>query len=316
MAIIVRGVENIRERYTGAVLTIGNFDGVHVGHQKIFREVLEKARALRGTAMAITFDPHPMKVVAPERGIRVLTPFAERARLMELFGIEVIFCINFNREFANMRPDDFIQDFIVRKIGAKAVIVGHNYTFGRGKKGTTRLLRGRGARLGFSLTVVRNARLFGDVVSSSRIRSLVSRGRVCEASWLLGRPYMIEGTVIQGAGRGRRLLNVPTANIRTPNELVPREGVYAVKVGLEGRLLGGVANIGKNPTFGENQMSYEVHIFDFSANILGKEMKVYFVDRIRDEKTFPDVRSLHEGILRDIERARDILLTKKYPKVI
>ncbi len=316
MAITIKGIENMGERYTGVVLTIGNFDGVHVGHQKIFRKVLEESRAAHGTAMAITFDPHPMKVVAPERGVRVLTPFAEKARLMEFFGIEVILCINFNREFANMRPDDFIRDVIVRRIGAKAVIVGHNYTFGKGKKGSTRLLRRRGTRFGFSLAVVRNARLFGDVVSSSRIRSLVSRGRVCEASWLLGRPYMIEGTIIKGAGRGGSLLNVPTANIRTPNELVPREGVYAVKVGLQGRLLDGVANIGKNPTFGENQMSYEVHLFDFSESILGEEMRVFFIDRIRDEKTFSDVRSLHESIIRDIVRAKEILTTKKYPKAI
>ncbi len=316
MAIVLRGIESLRERYNGVVLTIGNFDGVHLGHQKIFRKVLERSKALKGTSVAITFDPHPMKVVAPERGVRVLTSFTEKARLMELFGIEVILCINFSREFAGMRPDDFISDVIVDRLGSKEVIVGHNYTFGKGKKGTTQLLRRRGGRLGFTLSVVRNARLFGDVVSSSRIRSLVSRGRVCEASWLLGRPYLIEGTVIKGAGRGGSLLNVPTANIRTPNELVPREGVYAVKVGLEGQLLDGVANIGKNPTFGENQMSYEVHIFDFSEAILGEDMRVYFIDRIRDEKTFPDVKSLHDGILKDIDRAKETLRTKKYPKVL
>ncbi len=313
---IIRGIENLKNPYTNAVVTIGNFDGVHIGHQKIFREVIGRADSHRGTSVAITFEPHPMKVVAPERGVRVLTPFEEKARLMAVFGIEAVLCINFNREFANTRPDDFIHDVIIEKLGAKEVIVGHNYTFGKGKKGTTDLLRRRGKRLGFSLKVVRNARLFGDVVSSSRIRSLVSRGRVCEASWLLGRPYMIEGTVIKGAGRGSSLLNVPTANIRTPYELVPKEGVYAVKAGLEGRFLDGVANIGRNPTFGEKQMSYEVHIFDFSERVLDKDMRVYFIDRIRDEKTFPDIQALHEGILRDIARAKDILRTKKYPKVI
>ncbi len=316
MMVAVRGIENLRGRYPNVVLTIGNFDGVHIGHQKIFSNVVERAKSRGGVAMAITFDPHPMKVVAPERGVRVLTPFGEKARLMGAFGIEVVLCISFSREFSGMKPDDFIKDVIAGRIGAKEVIVGHNYTFGKGKKGTTELLRRRGRRLGFSLTVVRNARLFGDVVSSSRIRSLVSRGRVCEASWLLGRPYMIEGEVVKGAGRGKSLLNVPTANIRTPNELVPREGVYAVKALIKGKLLDGVANMGKNPTFGEGEMSYEVHLFDFSGDVLGETMRVYFIDRIRDEKTFPDIAALHEGILRDIERAGEILKTKKYPKVI
>lgn len=313
--VIIRGMKNFREKYPEVILTIGNFDGVHVGHQKIFRKVEERSKA-GGTAMAITFDPHPMKVLAPERGVRILTSLEEKARLMEIFGIRVLLCMDFDREFSGMKPDDFISAIIVEKIRAKEIIVGHNYTFGKGRKGTTALLRRRGEKYGFSLSVVRNAHLHGDVVSSSRIRSLVSRGRACEASWLLGRPYMIEGTVIAGAGRGARLLNVPTANISTANELVPREGVYAVKVGLKGRLLDGVANIGKNPTFGENLMSYEVHIFDFSENILGEDMKVHFIDRIRDEKTFSDIRSLQECILRDIGRAREILKTKKYPKVI
>lgn len=313
---IIRGIENLKERYARVVLTIGNFDGVHVGHQKIFKKVLERTHAIRGTAVAVTFDPHPMKVVAPERGVRVLTPFAEKARLIQLYGVDVVLCINFDREFSAMKPDDFIADFIADRLEAKEVIVGHNYTFGKGKKGTTQLLRRRGKRLGFSLSVVRNASLFGDVVSSSRIRSLLGRGRVCEASWLLGRPYMIEGIVVKGAGRGGSLLNIPTANIKTPNELVPKEGVYAVKAGFDGMLMDGVANVGRNPTFGENQMSYEVHIFDFSENILGKPIRLHFIDRIRDEKTFPDVRSLHEAILRDIERARETLKTKKYPTVI
>ncbi len=314
--IIIRGLHNIREKYKDVVLTVGNFDGVHIGHQKIFKTVVEKSKARDGTATAITFDPHPAKVIAPERGVRILTSFHEKARLMQFLGIQVILCIHFDREFANMKPDDFIKDVIVDRIGAREVIVGHNYAFGKGKKGNTALLRRRAGKYGFNFEVIRNARLFGDVVSSSRIRSLLSRGRVCEASWLLGRPYSIEGTVIKGAGRGARLLNIPTANIATPNELVPKEGVYAVKVGLEGKILDGAANIGKNPTFGNNLMGYEVHLFDFSGNIVGKDLRVYFIDRIRDEKAFSDIETLRENIVRDIERAKDILKNKRYSTVI
>lgn len=313
---IIKGLENLKERYRNVVCTIGNFDGVHIGHQKIFRNVVERAKTIEGTALAVTFEPHPLKVIAPERGVRILTPFTEKARLMELFGIEALLCIHFDREFANTKPDDFIRGVIADRIGAKEVIVGHRYAFGKGKKGSTALLRRRSRTYGFTFRVVRNARLYGEVVSSSRIRSLLARGRVCESSWLLGRPYMLEGKVVRGAGRGGSLLNVPTANIETSNELVPKEGVYAVKVGLEGQILDGAANIGRNPTFGGQRMNYEVHILDFSGNILGKELKVYFIDRIRDEKTFSDFKVLHENILRDIERAKEILRTKKYPKAL
>jgi len=314
--VIIKGLDNLKEKYRHVVLTIGNFDGVHIGHLKIFRNVVERARAVRGTAMAVTFDPHPLKVIAPERGVRILTPFREKARLIESSGIDVLVCIHFDREFAHTKPDDFIRDVIVDRIGAKEVIVGHNYAFGKGKKGGTALLRRRGRKYGFAFRVIRHARLYGEVASSSRIRSLLGRGRVCESSWLLGRPYMIEGKVIKGAGRGGSLLNVPTANIETTSELVPKEGVYAVKVGLEERIFDGVANIGRNPTFGEQRMSYEVHIFDFSENVLGRYLRVYFIDRIRDEKTFPDVRALHDSILRDIERAKEILRTKRYTRLI
>lgn len=314
--IVIRGIENLREKYKDVVLTIGNFDGVHIGHQKIFGSVVERARAMGGTAMAMTFDPHPIKVMAPERGVRIMTPFHEKARLMEFFGIDVILCINFDRDFAKTEPDDFIKGVVVGKVAAKAVIVGHNYAFGKGKRGSTALLRRRGRKFGFDVRVIRNSRLYGETVSSSRIRSLVGRGRVCEASWLLGRPYMIEGRVIKGTGRGGSLLNIPTANIATPNELVPKEGVYAVKVLLGGRIYDGAANIGKNPTFGENLMSYEVHLFDFSGDLLGKDLRIYFIDRIRDEKRFPDIGTLRENIVRDIGKAKTVLGTKRYPKLI
>jgi len=295
------------------VLTIGNFDGVHIGHQKILQSVRERARTIGGTAMAVTFDPHPAKIVTPEKGVRVLTSFQEKMRLMELYGVEVTLCIRFDKEFSAIKPDEFVRDVIAGRIGARGVIVGHSYSFGKGKKGTTELLRRRSRQYGYIFRVIRSARLFGDVVSSSRIRSLLGRGRVSEASWLLGRPYMMEGTVIKGTGRGERILNIPTANICTLNELVPKEGVYAVKAEFEGKILDGAANLGKNPTFGENKVSYEVHILDFSENVLHKKLKVHFVDRIRDERSFPDVSALREEIKKDIEHARAILTGRKYP---
>jgi riboflavin kinase/FMN adenylyltransferase len=322
--------------YPNPVITIGNFDGVHLGHQKIFKRVVEKAEDINGTPVAITFEPHPVRVLAPERGLKILTTFEDKIKLIADNGIKVLICINFNREFARTDPDEFIKNILIDKLGAKWVIVGHNYAFGKGKKGTTSLLRRRGKKYGFGVSVVRYAKVYDDIVSSSRVRSLLLRGRVCEASRMLGRAYHIEGTVIRGAGRGAALLRIPTANITTPNELVPKEGVYAVRVSfrrqktedrkqktdkkeslisdicaLSSEVYDGVANIGKNPTFattfGSLPMSYEVHIFNFNRDILGQMLKIHFIDRIRDERKFSSISELEEQIKKDIEKAKQIL---------
>lgn len=304
---VLNAIEDIRPRHRGAVVTIGNFDGVHLGHQKIISTVLEKAAELGARGMAITFRPHPMKVLRPEQDVRVLTPPEEKARLMKAYGLDSVLFIPFDRAFAGMEADDFIRDVLVGKLAAKVVVVGHGYAFGRGKKGTTELLRRRGRKYGFGVKVVRNAARGGNVVSSSRIRGLLGRGRVREAARYLGRPYMIEGTVGKGAGRGARILDTPTANISTPNELVPRRGVYAVRASVGGRAFDGVASIGTNPTFGNGEQSYEVHLFGFSGDLRGETLRVYFVQRLRDEARFPDADALHAQILADIARAKEVL---------
>jgi len=312
---LIRGLNALRERYPDTVLTIGNFDGVHLGHQKILLAVIRRAEEVKGTAMTITFEPHPIKVLAPEKELKILTTFKEKKRLMEAMGMNVLLCINFNKEFSNLSPDGFIEDVLVRKIGAKEVIVGHGYAFGKNRKGTTELLRRRGRKFGFSVKVVRDAKVYGEVVSSSKIRSLLMRGRAYEASTLLVRAYTIEGDVIRGMGRGGKLLNIHTANITTPVELAPKEGVYAVRVGYRGEFFEGVANIGRKPTFGNADVSYEVHIFNFSGNLLGEHIRIYFIDWIRSERLFPDVLSLKKQIMGDIEHAKEILRNKN-PKLI
>lgn len=315
-------MEIIRElqsklNYPNPVVTIGNFDGVHIGHQKIFDRVVKKSQEIKGTPIAITFDPHPVRVLVPERGLKMLTTPEDKIKLISANGIKVIVCVSFTKEFARTDPDDFIKNILFDKLGAKWVIVGHNYAFGKGKKGTPTLLRRRGKKYGFGVSVVRYAKVHGDIVSSSRIRSLLLRGRVCEASRMLGRAYHIEGTVIKGAGRGASLLHTPTANVATQNELVPKEGVYAAKVsignGQESEVYNGVVNIGKNPTFGDAPMSYEVHIFDFNKNLLGEKIKIHFIDRIRDEKKFQSASELQDQIKRDIQKAKEILFKRNDP---
>ena len=319
------------------VVTIGNFDGVHLGHQKIFKEVVAKAEEIGGTPIAITFQPHPVRVLAPERGLKMINTPEDKETLIERVGINTLIRISFNRDFSHTNPDAFIQNILVDMIGAKWVIVGHSYAFGKGKRGTTSMLRVRGRKYGFKTHVVRYATVHDDVVSSSRIRSLLLRGRVCEASSMLGRAYHISGTVIKGAGRGGPLLNTPTANITTPNELIPREGVYAVKVSFRRRnrdavnrssalcplpfalcppspeVFDGVANIGSNPTFCEAAMSYEVHIFGFNKNLIGENLRIHFIDRIREEKKFASVQELKDHIDNDIRQAKRILSSRKDP---
>jgi riboflavin kinase/FMN adenylyltransferase len=293
------------------VITIGNFDGVHIGHQKIFKAVVEKAKEIKGTPVAMTFEPHPVRVLSPERGLKLITSSENKTRLIFETGIKAIICVDFDRNFAHTDAEDFIKEFLVNRLRAKWIVVGHNYTFGRAKKGNAALLRRRGKKYGFGVSVVRYAKVRGGIVSSSRVRHSVLSGKVGEASQMLGRAYHIDGIVIKGAGRGKSLLKTPTANIATDNELIPKEGVYAVKVTMAGRVYDGVANIGKNPTFKEGKMSYEVHIFDFHRNVLGRRLRVHFIGRIRDEKKFSRIEELFEHIKKDIETAKQMLKKRK-----
>lgn len=314
---IVPGIESLHKIFPYPVLTIGNYDGIHLGHQKILSMVLKRAEEIEGTSMVMSFDPHPVKVLAPERNMKLLVTPEEKARLIEAMGIDVLLCVKFDKEFSRMLPDDFIRNVLVERINVKEIIVGTNYVFGKNKKGTIDLLRRRGEKYGFSVKAVRHVMVHGHIVSSSTIRSLLLKGAVSEVSNFLGRAYSIEGTVIKGKGRGQSILHVPTANISTPVEIAPKEGVYAVRVGLTGlkrTVCDGVANIGKNPTFGNSDVSYEVHLFNFEGDLLGKNLRIYFIDRIRGERTFPDPISLGKQICEDIEQAKELL--KKNPVIL
>lgn len=307
---IFKDFDSLEKKFKDIVLTIGNFDGLHIGHQKILKKVIERARAKDGTSAVLTFEPHPAKVLHPSQGLRIITPFREKARLIDALGIDLLLCLTFDRKIADMEAEDFIRDVIVERIGATEVIIGHNYRFGRKKKGTIELLRRRERRYGFRTIVIRSKILSGTIVSSSRIRDLISHGKVQEASHLLGRPYMIEGRVIKGKGRGARLLNIPTANLETDYELIPAKGVYVVKVGIDNSIYGGVMNIGENPTFCNGSLSLEVHILDFSGDLLESTIRVSFLNRLRGEKRFSDIENLRRAILNDINSARRYLTGK------
>ena len=307
---IIKDIVSLKKSYPNTVLTIGNYDGVHLGHQKILSMVGKKAEEIGGTSMVMTFDPHPVKVIAPEKNVKLLTTPEEKARLIAKMGIDVLLFITFTKEFSQIAPDEFISELLVKKLNIKEVIVGANYSFGKSKKGNIDLLRKRGKEFGFHATAVQDVMLHGNIVSSSSIRSLLLKGAVQDVITYLGRAYSILGTVIKGKGRGKSILNIPTANITSPVEIAPKEGVYAVRVGYKGSIYDGVANIGKNPTFGNTDVSYEVHLFGFSGDLIGESLRIYFIDRIRNERTFPDVATLEKQIREDMDIAGKILIAK------
>jgi riboflavin kinase / FMN adenylyltransferase len=305
--------ENIIDHFrkSRAVVTLGAFDGIHKGHQKIFAAVVKKSAEINGLPIAITFDPHPMRVLMPERRLRLITSAIDKEKIIFKTGISDIVNIDFSPEFARTDAEDFVSDILVGLLNAKWVIVGHNCRFGHNRKGNADLLRKIGRKLGFGVSVIRHASLHGDVISSSRVRSAVLGGRVADAELMLGRAYHIDGGVIKGTGRGISLLNIPTANLDSQNELIPKEGVYAVKVSFGGKVYDGVSNIGRNPTFKEDVMSYEIHILDFKRNLLGKKLRVHFLERIRDERRFSSIEDLRAQIRRDIDMARRLICRNK-----
>ena len=303
---IVRGLKNFNERLPSPVLTLGNFDGVHLGHQAIFKKVIERAREINGTSIVFTFEPHPLKVLAPERSPRMLNTFHGKMKLLAAAGIEIVICANFTRTFAEQHPEDFARDVLFKQIGVREVYVGYDYAFGKGREGSIESLKGMGRTFGFEVGVVEAVQVNDIVVSSSAIRDLISSGSVEEAAGLLGRRYAIEGEVVHGSHRGQAL-GFPTANLKIVNELIPSHGVYAVLAQIENQTFKGVASIGVRPTFDAGSVSIEVYLFDFHKELYGKEMEVAFVKRLRGEEKFPSADALVQQIRKDVQDAQAVL---------
>ncbi|MEK6528621.1 MAG: bifunctional riboflavin kinase/FAD synthetase [Nitrospirota bacterium] len=304
---LIDGIEHLTGKFAYPVVAIGNFDGVHLGHQAIFRMISERAKKKNGTSVILTFEPHPLRIIAPERAPQLLTPFKDKINLIESFGVDVIICINFTKDFASIKAEDFVKNILVANIEPKEIFIGSNYRFGKGRKGSPELLKELGSQYGFEVTVVNEIKINGAALSSSKIRTLIAKGKIEDASLFLGRHYSVVGIVVEGAKRGKKLLNIPTANIAVFNELLPKDGVYAVSVELDRKTYGGAANIGFKPTFEDKKFSFEVHILDFDKDILGKNIRVNFIKRIRDEMKFPDIETLSAQMRKDIENIRKIL---------
>jgi len=308
---LIRKIEDLAPTYPYPVLTLGNFDGVHLGHQALFRRVKERAQEKRGTSMVMTFWPHPMRVLKKDADLPLITVYDQKMELLQAQGIDVVICLDFTPELAAVPPRDFVKTYLVDRIGVKEVIIGYDFRFGAKGAGNRALLLEMGAEHGFTVDTVGPQSDAGEqIISSTRIREVIRAGAVDEAPALLGRYYRISGRVIEGRRRGGKLLGFPTANLKLADELVPRTGVYAVLVTFEGQVYPGVANIGYNPTFGDVGLSVEVHCFDFDTDIYGREIKVDFVRRVRSEKKFSGPDELKAQISNDCQLARQILASE------
>lgn len=308
---IIQKERDLKRPYKNPVLTIGNFDGVHLGHQRIFQQVREKAKEIGGESIVYTFDPHPAEILAPERKPPLITPMKERLRLIEAQGIDWAIVAHFTKEYARQSPEDFVRGTLYDQIQIRHLYVGHDFTFGKGGQGDIALLKDLGRKYGFNVEVIEAVRVEGKVVSSSLIRDLLQRGEPREAAKFLGRNYQIAGKVIHGHGRGSRKLGFPTANIRPERDgvLIPKGGIYAVFTFLGNKQYSGVANLGWNPTFHDQTFSIEIHILNFDREIYGQMLRVEFVERLRDEVAFGGPEELVAQIKKDITQAKRIFKT-------
>ncbi len=291
----------------GAVVTIGNFDGLHLGQRALIERVVDRGGELAAPAVVVTFEPHPLKVLTPESAPPCLTTQRQKLRLLEQSGVDAVAIVEFDAGFARTSASTFVEEFLAGRLGAVEVHVGTRFTFGRNREGSLDYLTDRGARLGLGAYGVPEVLHDGEAISSTRIRTLVAGGRVDEAARLLGRAYAVEGRVEPGEARGREL-GWPTANLSVDNELFPMDGVYATEARLEGEEEGriSVTNVGTRPTFGGDAARLiESHLLDFDGDLYGRRIELRFCSKLRGERRFGSAAELVSQIERDVLQARE-----------
>ncbi len=306
---LLRSVSELATLPGPLALGIGVFDGVHLGHQAVIASTLAAAREAGGTAVIVTFDPHPARILRPENPPRLLTSTAHKLQLLAGTAVGHILLVEFNRDFASQSPGAFIGALAAHARPLRAICVGEDWAFGRNRSGNVDFLRSEGTKLGFSVVAVPPVRIGDETVSSTLIRGAVEAGDLTKAEACLGRPYTILGTVVEGRKLGRTL-GFPTANLSAHNEQFPPNGVYAVRAVTDGACYDGVANIGLRPTIenGELGRLLEVHLFDFAGDLYGRDVEVAFAKFLRPEKKFPDLDALRAQIGRDTQSSRDFFL--------
>jgi len=308
---IYRHFETLPQEARGAAIAVGNFDGVHLGHQGVIGEAGRIARAANRPWAVLTFEPHPRRVFKPDLEPFRLTPFRAKARALEGLGVDAMIVQRFNRDFSQRPAEDFVTQVLVEGFGARHVVAGYDFVFGHNRGGNCEMLLAMGQKLGFGFTAVSAIEgPDGQVYSSTRVRQCLAGGDVAGAAAVLGRPFEIEGRVAHGDKRGRQI-GFPTVNLHLGSMVRPALGVYAVRVGLlhdrEARWIDGVANVGKRPTFGGEDVVLEAHLFDFTGDLYGKRVTVQLLQYIRAEKKFDGLAALRAQIAADGDAARGIL---------
>ena len=292
------------EQRLPTAVTIGNFDGVHLGHQQILRRLVERAEKSNWMSAVLTFFPHPARVLRPEQAPPLLATLDQRLAAFGAAKIDATLVLNFDRELAQVTAADFVKRYLLETMRAKAVLVGETFRFGHRQAGDVNLLCELGKRWGFEVDVVPPVTIEGVAVSSMAVREAVRDGRMEDARKLLGRPYALAGQIRTGTGQGRKLV-VPTLNLNTEQELLPKMGVYATEVALDGKVYRAATNVGVRPTFDGSRTTVESHLLDFNENRISGPIEVRFCTRLRDEKKFSGPEALREQVLKDIERARE-----------
>ncbi len=302
---IIRDLEALA-RHPYPVTAIGNFDGVHMGHRAILKSAIERARAAGGTAFALTFDPLPAKLLVPDRAPKLILIPDDKLELLRLSGIDGVIVLNFTLELSLLSPRDFVCDYLLGRIGAREVVVGHSVSFGHNRAGNAAMMVELGREFGFDTNVVGPVKVGGLEVSSTKVRDLIQAGEMRAAAKLLGRYHFLHGPVVRGRERGRAI-GFPTANIESETECIPPDGVYATRVILDDGAYPSITNIGMRPTFAETARSIEAHIFDFTRDLYGLRLKLEIIERIRGERKFNSADALKRQIALDLGKAREIL---------
>lgn len=310
---LIRGLHNLKPRHRGCAATIGNYDGVHLGHQAVLGQLAQKASELGLPATVIVFEPQPQEYFHPDAAVPRLTRLREKLQALRRFGVERVLCLRFDDTLANMPPDEFIRRILVEGVGVRYLVVGDDFRFGRGRKGDFALLQQVGKKHGFPVVPMLTFNIDGARVSSTRVRAALAAGDLAGAEELLGRPYRMSGRVAHGAKRGRTI-GIPTANVYLHRKATPVKGVYVAEVfGLDQEPLHAVANVGTRPTVDGTRGILEVHLLDFDQQIYGRYVHVNFLHKLRDEKRFDSLDELKRNIHLDIDHAREFFRSHQPP---
>jgi riboflavin kinase/FMN adenylyltransferase len=290
----------------GGVGTIGNFDGVHLGHRKILEAVVARARQIGRASFVITFEPHPMAVLRPDHAPRRIQTLRQKEEEIEAIGVDALLVIPFTRDFSLIEPEEFVRSLLRGRLGASELYLGSHFAFGRGKRGDLALLSGMGAECGFAVSAVEEVDYGGEPVSSTRIRRALERGAIRQSNAMLGREYELDGLVARGDRVGHQI-GVPTINLESENDTAPADGVYVTEIEIRsfGRRFPSVTNIGRRPTLYEDfRTTIETFVLNFSSDVYGEKVRLFFLDRLREERKFPSMMDLKAQIQCDIEAAR------------